>query len=194
MKSRKKKYVYIGFIVGFEAVAFVSGFSMGGKLKAKSARNVSTEVFTESTSSTESTVELPTKEVFATTNYVISTEETNIPEDTTEDVTTEYHSVLTEEGGVNYYNGIKETYYNLDMSYVVELMRYEGYSEEDYPYSVSDENGCKMLGNYIMVAANLDRYPKGTIVETSLGMGIVCDTGEFAVSNPNQFDIAVTWK
>ncbi len=194
MKSRKKKYIYIGFIVGFEAVAFVSGFSVGGKLKAKSVRNVNTEVSTESTSSTELTVELPTKEVFATTNYAISTEETNIPEVTTEVVTTEYHSVLTKEGGVNYYNGIKETYYNLDMSYVVELMRYEGYSEEDYPYSVSDENGCKMLGNYIMVAANLDRYPKGTIVETSLGMGIVCDTGEFAVSNPNQFDIAVTWE
>lgn len=194
MRSRKKKYVYIGFIVGFEVVAFVSGFSVGGKLKAKSVRNVSTEVSTESISPTTSTVELPTKEVFATTNSAISTEETNISDVTTEDVTTEYHSVLTKEGGVNYYNGIKETYYNLDMSYVVELMRYEGYSEEDYPYSVSDENGCKMLGNYIMVAANLDRYPKGTIVETSLGMGIVCDTGEFAISNPNQFDIAVTWK
>lgn len=194
MKLRKKKYAYIGFIVGFEVVAFVSGFSVGGKLKAKSVRNVSTEVSTEIAIPTTSTVELPTKEVFATTNTAISTEEINIPEVTTEDVTTECHSVLTKEGGVNYYNGIKETYYNLDMSYVVELMRYEGYSEEDYPYSVSDENGCKMLGNYIMVAANLDRYPKGTIVETSLGMGIVCDTGEFAVSNPNQFDIAVTWK
>lgn len=194
MKSRRKKYAYIGFIVGFEVIAFVSGFSMGGKLKAKSVRNVSTEVSTESSNQTTSTVELPTKEVFATTNFAISTEEINMPEVTTEDVTTEHHSVLTKEGGVNYYNGIKETYYNLDMSYVVELMRHEGYSEEDYPYSVSDENGCKMLGNYIMVAANLDRYPKGTIVETSLGMGIVCDTGEFAVSNPNQFDIAVTWK
>lgn len=194
MKSRKKKYAYIGFIVGFEVVAFVSGFSVGGKFKAKSVRTVSTEVSSESTSSTESTTELPTKEVFATTNSAIPTEEINIPEVTTEEVTTEHHSVLTEEGGVNYYNGIKETYYNSDMSYVVELMRYEGYSEEDYPYSVSDENGCKMLGNYIMVAANLDRYPKGTIVETSLGMGMVCDTGEFAISNPNQFDIAVTWK
>ena len=194
MKSRKKKYAYIGFIVGFEVVAFVSGFSVGGKLKAKSVRNVSTEVSTESAIPTTSTVELPTKEVFATTSFAITTEEVSTTEVITEEATTEYHSVLTKEGGVNYYNGIKETYYNLDMSYVVELMRYEGYSEEDYPYSVSDENGCKMLGNYIMVAANLDRYPKGTIVETSLGMGIVCDTGEFAVSNPNQFDIAVTWK
>lgn len=194
MKLRKKKYVYIGFIVGFEVVAFVSGFSVGGKLKAKSVRNVSTKVSTESTSSTVDAVELPTKEVFATTSFAITTEEVSTTEVTTEEATNEYHSVLTREGGVNYYNGIKETYYNLDMSYVVELMRYEGYSEEDYPYSVSDENGCKMLGDYIMVAANLDRYPKGTIVETSLGMGIVCDTGEFAVSNPNQFDIAVTWK
>lgn len=39
MKSRKKKYAYIGFIVGFEVVAFVSGFSVGGKFKAKSVKN-----------------------------------------------------------------------------------------------------------------------------------------------------------
>lgn len=45
----------------------------------------------------------------------------------------------------------------------------------------------------VMVAADLDLFPRGTIVETSLGPGIVCDTGEFIYDNPHQFDIATTW-
>lgn len=69
-------------------------------------------------------------------------------------------------------------------------MRNMGYSEEKYPYWVRDD-GAKMLGNYIMVAANLNLRPRGTLIETSLGTGIVCDTGGFAVSNPTQLDIAV---
>ena len=55
------------------------------------------------------------------------------------------------------------------------------------------EDGVKMYGDYIIVAANLDNYPRGSLVETSLGTGIVLDTGEFAVNNPEQFDIAVDW-
>ena len=60
---------------------------------------------------------------------------------------------LTKSAGV--YNGPsgKETYYNLNMSGVVSIMRSMGYSEEEYPYWVR-EDGCKMLGDYIMVAAN----------------------------------------
>ena len=50
-----------------------------------------------------------------------------------------------------------------------------------------------MFGDYVMVAANLDIRPKGTLVETSLGTGIVCDTGGFANSNMYQLDIATTW-
>ena len=50
-----------------------------------------------------------------------------------------------------------------------------------------------MLGNYIMIAANLQLRPRGTIVDTSLGKGIVCDTGGFAKNNPTQIDIAVNW-
>ena len=83
----------------------------------------------------------------------------------------------------------KETYYNLNMSVVVNVMRSLGYDGE---YWVRDD-GCKMLGDYIMVAANLDLRPKGTLVETSLGTGIVCDTGGFARRDPTQLDIAVTW-
>ena len=55
------------------------------------------------------------------------------------------------------------------------------------------EDGVKCLGDYVLVAANLDVRPKGTIVNTSLGKGIVVDTGAFAATNPTQLDIATNW-
>lgn len=82
-----------------------------------------------------------------------------------------------------------ETCYNLDMTGVLEKMYSLGY---EYTYWVR-EDGVKMFGDYVMVAADLDLFPRGTIVETSLGLGIVCDTGEFIYDNPHQFDIATTW-
>lgn len=98
-------------------------------------------------------------------------------------------SVLTRSAGVNYGPSGKETYYNLNMSGVVKIMRNMGNNDE---YWVRDD-GCKMLGNYIMVAANLGVHPRGSLVETSLGTGIVCDTGSFASGNSTQLDIATTW-
>ena len=83
----------------------------------------------------------------------------------------------------------KETFYNLDMSGVIAIMQSMGYYAD---YWVR-EDGVKMYGDYIMVAANLSIRPKGTIVQTSLGMGIVVDTGGFAATNPYQLDIATTW-
>ena len=83
----------------------------------------------------------------------------------------------------------KETYYNLNMSGVVNIMRRMGNMDE---YWVRDD-GCKMLGDYIMCAANLGVHPRGSLVECSLGTCIVCDTGGFASGNPHQLDIAVTW-
>ena len=83
----------------------------------------------------------------------------------------------------------KETYYNLNMQGVVNIMRRMGNTDE---YWVR-EDGCKMLGEYIMVAANLNVHPRGSIVETSLGKAIVCDTGGFAKRNPHQIDVAVNW-
>jgi hypothetical protein len=97
--------------------------------------------------------------------------------------------VLSPGRGVNYGPSGKETYYNLNMNGVVNIMRSMGNSDE---YWVRDD-GCKMLGDYIMVAANLNLRPRGSIVETSLGDAIVCDTGGFAKRNPYQIDIAVTW-
>ena len=83
----------------------------------------------------------------------------------------------------------KETYYNLNMSGVVSIMRRMGY---DYEYWVRDD-GVKMFGNYVMIAANLNIRPRGSLVQTSLGMGMVCDTGTFAKRNPTQIDIATAW-
>lgn len=103
-----------------------------------------------------------------------------------------HNNHITKRGGI--YNGPsgKETYYNLPMQGVINIMRKMGYSEEEYPYWIR-EDGVKMFGDYIMVAANLDIRPKGTILECSLGTAIVCDTGEFAKTNKTQLDIAVNW-
>lgn len=84
----------------------------------------------------------------------------------------------------------KETYYNLPMGGVIQIMSAFGYSQSDYWVR---EDGCKMLGQYIMVAAHLGIRPRGSLVETSLGTGIVCDTGGFALNNPTQLDIATVW-
>ena len=97
--------------------------------------------------------------------------------------------VLTASNGVNYYGNQKETYYNLNMDGVISIAQSQGIEGE---YWVRDD-GCKMYGDYIIVAANLDTHPRGSLVETSLGTGIVLDTGGFAASDPNQVDIATEW-
>ena len=96
---------------------------------------------------------------------------------------------LTRSGGVCYYDGHIETYYNLDMSRVVDTARQRiaGYADAEVWERF---DGCKMLGAYIMLAADYAAYPYGSIVETSLGAGIVVDTG---VDSPNKIDVAVTW-
>lgn len=86
----------------------------------------------------------------------------------------------------------KETYYNLNMSGVVSIMRRQGFSEAEYPYNVRAD-GVKCLGPYVMVAAHLGKRPRGSKVQTSLGIGMVCDTGGFAANNPTQIDIATAW-
>jgi hypothetical protein len=94
--------------------------------------------------------------------------------------------------GVCYGPSGKETYYNLPMGGVIKKMRAHGYTDADYPY-IEREDGVKCLGSYVMVAADLNKYRRGEIIETSLGQGIVCDTGTFAETDPDQIDIAVTW-
>lgn len=97
---------------------------------------------------------------------------------------------LTQRKGVNIGPTGRETYYNLPMNGIIKIMRSIGNNEK---YWVR-EDGVKMLGKYVMVAANLNVFPRGSLVPTSLGMGIVCDTGDFAKKNPRQLDIAVAWR
>ena len=96
---------------------------------------------------------------------------------------------LTKQAGTVQGPSGKETYYNLNMSGIVSRLHRMGYSGE---YWVRDD-GVKMFGNYILVAASFDIRPIGTILPTSLGMGIVADTGGFARYNKYQLDIATTW-
>ena len=83
----------------------------------------------------------------------------------------------------------KETYYNLPMGGVINIMQNAGY---DYEYWVRSD-GVKMYGDYVMAACSLDIRPRGSTVETSLGTAICADTGTFAYTNPTQVDIAVDW-
>lgn len=117
---------------------------------------------------------------------------------TTESHTAASSYVPTAEGRLTKSKGVfngpsgKESYYNLPMGRCIEIMRGLGFSEEEYPYWIRDD-GAKMLGDYVMCAANLELRPKGTIVESSLGISIVVDTGPFAKKNPTQLDLCVNW-
>ena len=79
--------------------------------------------------------------------------------------------------------GLKETFYNLNMFGCLDLMglSYDGYDET--------EDGFKTYNGYIMVASpDLSRWPKGSYIETTNGMGIVVD-----FCPAGNLDIAVTW-
>lgn len=99
---------------------------------------------------------------------------------------------LTKSAGVFQGPSGTEKYYNLPMGKCITVMRNMGYSVEEYPYWVR-EDGAKMFGEYVMCAANLSVRPKGTILETSLGMAIVVDTGTFANSSTSMLDMCVDW-
>ncbi|MBR2695782.1 G5 domain-containing protein [Candidatus Saccharibacteria bacterium] len=80
----------------------------------------------------------------------------------------------------------QETYYDLPMSGVMAFCGKSSYTVREDGAKVDDEG-------YILVAADLSRYPRCSIVETSLGLGKVYDTGTFATTNPEQFDLATDW-
>ena len=104
-------------------------------------------------------------------------------------------SPLTVGKGRNYYTYTKsdgttvtrqETYYDLNMAIVMGACGGGDYTVR--------EDGAKVdKDGYVLVAANLSLYPRCTVVETSLGPGKVYDTGGFAASNPEQFDLATDW-
>lgn len=79
----------------------------------------------------------------------------------------------------------RETYYDLPMNVAI---KHCGSS-----YSVRGDGAKVDQDGYILVAANLSRYPYCTVVETSMGLGKVYDTGGFAATHPDGFDLATDW-
>ena len=75
--------------------------------------------------------------------------------------------VLTKEKGVNYYKGHRETYYSQKVL--------PGGGLNIPGRHVASDGTIRDKDNYICVASS--DYPKGTVVETSLGPGKVYDTG-----------------
>ena len=81
----------------------------------------------------------------------------------------------------------RETYYDLDMKVVMQACRQGGY------YTVRPDGAKVDSQGYVIIAANYARYPRCSIVETSLGPGKVYDTGGFAKVHPDGFDLATDW-
>lgn len=97
---------------------------------------------------------------------------------------------LTKSKGVYFFTDSKgithrETYYDLPMGGV---MRSCGGT-----YTVRADGVKIDQDGYILVAANLNIYPRCSIVETSLGLGKVYDTGSFVGKHPHGFDLATDW-
>lgn len=182
MKHFNRKIKSALLILFICLIAFV-GFSKTGILFSGSGK----DIITVST----------TKKTFDPNNYVASVAAitTTTITTTTKSAVSSYSwqgEVLTKSKGVVIGPSGRETYYNLDMTKVIRAMRNAGYTEAEYPYWIR-EDGVKMLGGYVIVAANYEIRPKGTIIESSLGRAIVCDTGSFVKKNPTQIDVAVTW-
>ena len=80
-------------------------------------------------------------------------------------------------------SGYRETYYNLNMNGCLRAM---GLDSDGYGVRA---DGVKTYNGYVMVASpNLSRYPKGSYIPTTLGMGYVVD-----YCPSGALDIAVTW-
>lgn len=98
---------------------------------------------------------------------------------------------LTKQKGAGNYTDSKgvvhrETYYDLPMNMVMGAC-----GGGDYTIRA---DGAKIdKDGYVLIAANLARYPRCSIVETSIGRGKVYDTGDFVSRYPNGFDLATDW-
>lgn len=99
---------------------------------------------------------------------------------------------LTKSKGAQYWTDSKgvshrETYYDLNMSVVMQACGQGGY------YTVRPDGAKVDAQGYIIVAANYGVYPRCSMVETSLGPAKVYDTGGFASRYPTGFDLATDW-
>lgn len=90
--------------------------------------------------------------------------------------------VFTDSQGVRH----RETYYDLPMNVVMNACGGGNYTIRSDGAKVDKEG-------YILIAAHLGRYPRCSVVETSMGLGKVYDTGGFVARYPDGFDIATDW-
>lgn len=102
-------------------------------------------------------------------------------------VTTLFAIMLTAKLGRIDFQGHSETWYNLSMNRVLARAEQNGFAGDYWERA----DGCKMLDKYIICAGHPSRY--GEIIETSRGLGIILDTGDFVKNNPTGIDIATTW-
>jgi hypothetical protein len=101
-------------------------------------------------------------------------------------------NALTRSRGAHVYvdgDGVahRETYYDLSMN---GTLRSCGPGNS---YTIRSDGAKIDQDGYVLVAANLAAYPRCTIVDTSLGLGKVYDTGGFALHHPYGFDLATDW-
>lgn len=90
--------------------------------------------------------------------------------------------LFTDSSGVAH----RETYYDLPMNIVISACGPGDYTIR-YDGAKVDKDG------YVLVAASYRVYPRCTVVETSMGLGKVYDTGGFALRYPHGFDLATDW-
>ncbi len=98
---------------------------------------------------------------------------------------------LTKSKGVDFFrdsNGVthRETYYDLPMSKVMGNCG-------GGTYTIRADGAKVDKDGYVLIAANLTRYPRCSVVETSIGRGKVYDTGGFVSTYPDGFDLATDW-
>ena len=99
---------------------------------------------------------------------------------------------LTKSKGVNMFvdsKGVahRETYYDLPMNVVMRNCGAGGV------YTVRADGTKVDKDGYVLIAAHLGNYPRCSIVETSLGLGKVYDTGGFTSAHPHGYDLATDW-
>ena len=95
--------------------------------------------------------------------------------------------MLTAKLGRITYIDHEETWYNLPMHNVTQKAADNGIYGDYWERA----DGCKMYGKFIICAGAPERY--GEIIDTSRGLGIILDTGDYVKTNPTAIDMAVTW-
>jgi uncharacterized protein YabE (DUF348 family) len=117
---------------------------------------------------------------------------TVLPQKQQQTIGTKPSSGLTQSKGVNIFTDSKgvthrETYYDLPMGNVMQNCGQAGF------YAVRGDGAKVDREGYVIVAANLNIYERCSVVETSIGLGKVYDTGSFALMHPYGFDLATDW-